>query len=86
MSSNPNTRGRLNQKLRTRTLLLRAARELVSEGKTPTVAAVADAAMVSRATAYRYFPNPETLLAEVIDAPAEEHVDAVAEWVGLHAE
>jgi AcrR family transcriptional regulator len=65
MSSNPNRRERLNQKLRTRTLLLRAARELVSEGKTPTVAAVADAAMVSRATAYRYFPNPEALLAEV---------------------
>jgi AcrR family transcriptional regulator len=77
MSSNPNTRERLNQKLRTRTLLLRAARELVSEGKTPTVAAVADAAMVSRATAYRYFPNPETLLAEVpldVAAPTVESV------------
>jgi AcrR family transcriptional regulator len=75
MSSNSNRRERLNQKLRTRTLLLRAARELVSEGKTPTVAAVADAAMVSRATAYRYFPNPEALLAEVpldVAAPTVE--------------
>jgi AcrR family transcriptional regulator len=65
MSSNSKTRERVDQKLRTRALLLRAARELVSEGKTPSVAAVADAAMVSRATAYRYFPNPDVLLAEV---------------------
>jgi AcrR family transcriptional regulator len=65
MSSNSKTRERLDQKLRTRAHLLRAARELVSEGKTPSVAAVADAAMVSRATAYRYFPNPDVLLAEV---------------------
>jgi AcrR family transcriptional regulator len=65
MSSTSNRRERLNQKLRTRALLLRAARELVAEGKAPTVATVADAAMVSRATAYRYFPNTEALLAEV---------------------
>jgi AcrR family transcriptional regulator len=65
MSSDSKKRERFSQKLRTRKLLLRAASELVSEGKTPTVAAVADAAMVSRATAYRYFPNPEALLAEV---------------------
>jgi AcrR family transcriptional regulator len=65
MSSTSKPRERLDQKLRTRALLLRAARELLSEGKTPSVAAVADAAMVSRATAYRYFPNPDVLLAEV---------------------
>ena len=65
MSSNSNKRERLDQKLRTRAHLLRVARELVSEGKTPSIAAVADAAKVSRATAYRYFPNPEALLAEV---------------------
>jgi AcrR family transcriptional regulator len=65
MSSTYKPRERLDQKLRTRALLLRAARELLSEGKAPSVAAVADAAMVSRATAYRYFPNPDVLLAEV---------------------
>jgi AcrR family transcriptional regulator len=65
MSSPSKARERLDQKLRTRALLLRAARGLISEGKTPSVAAVADAAMVSRATAYRYFPNPDVLLAEV---------------------
>jgi AcrR family transcriptional regulator len=75
MSNNANSRERLKQKLRTRTLLLRAARGLVSEGKTPTVAAVAEAATVSRATAYRYFPNPEALLAEIpldVAAPTVE--------------
>jgi AcrR family transcriptional regulator len=65
MSSKSKTRERVDQKLRTRAHLLRAARELVNEGKTPSVAAVADVARVSRATAYRYFPNPEALLAEV---------------------
>jgi AcrR family transcriptional regulator len=51
--------------MRTRRALLTAAGELVADGKTPTVAAAADAAMVSRATAYRYFPSQEALLVEV---------------------
>jgi AcrR family transcriptional regulator len=58
-------RERLQQKLRTRAALLGAARELVERGTTPTVAEVADAAMVSRATAYRYFPTQEALLVEL---------------------
>jgi AcrR family transcriptional regulator len=68
-------RERLNQKLRTRAALLQAAREQVAAGKTPTVAEVADAARVSRATAYRYFPSQESLLVEVpldIAAPTVE--------------
>ena len=59
------TRERLRQKLRTRAGLLEAARGLVEQGRAPTVAEVADAAMVSRATAYRYFPTQEALLVEV---------------------
>ena len=59
------TRGRVNQKLRTRAALLGAARELVAQGRMPTLSEVADAAMVSRATAYRYFPTLEALLVEV---------------------
>ena len=35
------------------------------EGRNPTVADVAEAAEISRATAYRYFPTQEMLLAEV---------------------
>jgi AcrR family transcriptional regulator len=66
---------RLNQKLRTRAALLRAARELVAQGRTPTVTEVADAALVSKATAYRYFPTQEALLVELPldeDAPTVE--------------
>lgn len=56
--------GRARQKRRTRALLLRAAGELIAAGQAPTVTAVADAADVSRRTAYRYFPTQEQLLAE----------------------
>lgn len=58
--------GRVNQKLRTREQLVAAALTMVRAGRTPSVAEVADAARVSRTTAYRYFPTPETLLAEAV--------------------
>lgn len=57
-------KGRVNQRYRTRRELLQAASRLLREGKTPTMADIADEALVSRATAYRYFPNRESLLAE----------------------
>jgi AcrR family transcriptional regulator len=56
--------GRPNQKARTRKDLLRAAARLVKEGRTPTLEEVAQEALVSRATAYRYFPSIEALLVE----------------------
>lgn len=56
--------GRTRQKLRTRRDLLATAGRLISEGLRPTVAQVADAADVSRRTAYRYFPTQEKLLVE----------------------
>jgi AcrR family transcriptional regulator len=56
--------GRVNQKRRTRAAILAAAVELVEQGQSPTVAEVADMALVSRATAYRYFPTQEYLLFE----------------------
>jgi AcrR family transcriptional regulator len=65
MSSNGRTHERVAQKLRTRQALLTAARELAAQGKAPTVAQAADAATVSRATAYRYFPTQESLLVEI---------------------
>jgi AcrR family transcriptional regulator len=58
--------GRVNQKRRTRTAVLQAAADLVRAGKNPTVAEAAEAAAVSRATAYRYFPTQESLLLEVV--------------------
>lgn len=54
--------GRTKQKLRTRAALITAARQLVSEGVTPTVEAAGTAAGISRTTAYRYFPTQTALL------------------------
>ena len=54
--------GRTAQKRRTRDALVAAAREVVARGETPTVEAAAEAAGISRATAYRYFPNQHALL------------------------
>jgi AcrR family transcriptional regulator len=54
--------GRVSQKRRTRDALVAAARDLVAEGVTPTVEAAAEAASISRTTAYRYFPNQRALL------------------------
>lgn len=54
--------GRIDQKRRTRDALVAAARELVARGDTPTVEAAAEAASISRTTAYRYFPNQHALL------------------------
>jgi len=56
--------GRPNQKSRTRKDLLRAAARLMQAGQSPTLEEVAAEAMVSRATAYRYFPGVEALLTE----------------------
>lgn len=54
--------GRVQQKARTRETLIRAARQLLADGGTPTVEETAAAASVSRATAYRYFPSQRALL------------------------
>src|SRR6478672_4119244 len=54
--------GRVDQKRRTREALISAARQLVATGATPTVEAAAEAALISRTTAYRYFPNQRALL------------------------
>ncbi len=56
---------RYRQKNRTRKALLDAAAELVRQGREPTVAEVAAVGEVSRATAYRYFPTQESLLASM---------------------
>lgn len=59
------TKGRQNQKHRTREALLDAAVDLARNGRSPTIAEVAEAAKVSAATAYRYFPNPQSLWADM---------------------
>ena len=45
-----------------RDALVAAARSIVAEGRTPTVEEVAEAAAISRTTAYRYFPSQRALL------------------------
>jgi AcrR family transcriptional regulator len=54
--------GRAAQKQRTRQALLDATRALLARGVTPSLEDVATAASVSRATAYRYFPDQRALL------------------------
>lgn len=56
--------GRPNQKSRTRKDLLQAAARLMRQGRQPSLEDIAEEALVSRATAYRYFPNVEALLVE----------------------
>jgi AcrR family transcriptional regulator len=58
--------------------MIDAATRLVREGASPSITEVADAAGVSRATAYRYFPTQESLLAEVIVPDLEAALAAEA--------
>src|SRR5215208_1615791 len=67
-----------NVRRRTRRAMIEAATRLVREGASPSVTEVADAAGVSRATAYRYFPTQESLLAEVLVPDLETALAAEA--------
>jgi AcrR family transcriptional regulator len=66
--------GRANQKARTRAALLEACGELVRSGAEVSMPEVAARAMVSEATAYRYFPDLISLLQEALEGlwPAAE--------------
>ncbi len=55
--------GRARQKQRTRDQLIAAARELITTGDTPRIEDAAEAAGISRTTAYRYFTSQTELLA-----------------------
>lgn len=67
--------GRVNQKARTRRAIVAAARELARTGSDVTMPEVARLALVSEATAYRYFPDLVSLLSETFEglwpSPAE---------------
>jgi AcrR family transcriptional regulator len=54
----------VNQKARTRAAIVQAVHELARSGAEITMSSVAKAALVSEATAYRYFPDLVTLLLE----------------------
>jgi len=59
--------GRANQKARTRAAILEACDELVRSGAEVTMPEVAARALVSEATAYRYFPDLSSLLQEAME-------------------
>jgi AcrR family transcriptional regulator len=70
--------GRVNQKQRTRTAIVDAARELIRGSAEVTMPAVAKAALVSEATAYRYFPDLVSLLREAINGTFPSPAEALA--------
>jgi AcrR family transcriptional regulator len=72
---------RTNQKARTRAALLQAATDLLVEGRSPSIPEAADRALVSVATAYRYFSSAEDLWWEATRAGAFPR--AMAETVAL---
>lgn len=78
--------GRTNQKLRTRRAIVEAAAQIVRDGRTPTVADAAQVALVSRATAYRYFPSQQSLLIEVRADSYQPPIDGLLEAAGADLE
>jgi len=76
------TTGRTNQKLRTRTAIVQAAAALMRTGGEVNMLEVAKAALVSEATAYRYFPDLASLLQEAMAGQLptpEQALDGVAD-------
>lgn len=74
--------GRVNQKQRTRQALVNAAAELLAAGASPSLAEVADHALISKATAYRYFASADALTAEVMFDRGFPDVDQVLASIG----
>jgi AcrR family transcriptional regulator len=70
--------GRVNQKQRTRTAIVAAAHDLLVSGDEVSMPAVAKAALVSEATAYRYFPDLASLLREAFVAVWDSPEQALA--------
>jgi AcrR family transcriptional regulator len=70
--------GRVNQKRRTRTAIVRAASELMLTGREVTMPEIAKAALVSEATAYRYFPDLASLLREAMAEHLPDPAEALA--------
>ena len=62
----PGKGGRVRQKERTRRAIVDAARELTRSGAEVTMPRVAEQAMVSEATMYRYFPDLTSLIQETL--------------------
>jgi AcrR family transcriptional regulator len=68
----------VNQKARTRAAIVQAVHELARAGAEITMPSVAKAALVSEATAYRYFPDLVTLLLEADQGTWPDPAEALA--------
>jgi AcrR family transcriptional regulator len=77
MSTQDDT-GRVNQKKRTRMAIVDACREIIRSGASVTMPEVARLALVSEATAYRYFPDLVSLLNEALADVWPSPADALA--------
>ncbi|MBO0831937.1 MAG: TetR family transcriptional regulator [Actinobacteria bacterium] len=87
--------GRTNQKERTRRAIVAAARDVVASGSEVTMPEVARRALVSEATAYRYFPDLASVLREALTGmwvspqramTAMAHSDDAVERIGYATE
>jgi AcrR family transcriptional regulator len=74
--------GRANQKERTRTAIVAAARQLTATGGEVTMPAIARAALVSEATAYRYFPDLVSVLQEAFTGSWPSPEESLASVAG----
>jgi AcrR family transcriptional regulator len=68
----------VNQRARTRAAIVQAVHELARSGAEITMPSVAKAALVSEATAYRYFPDLVTLLLEADQGTWPDPAEALA--------
>src|ERR1700724_2472646 len=74
--------GRANQKLRTRNAIVRPATDMMRTGRDVTMLEVAKAALVSEATAYRYFPDLVSLLQEAMAGQMPTPAEALESVAG----
>jgi AcrR family transcriptional regulator len=74
------SQGRIHQRQRTRDAIVAAAIELLKSGATPSMAEIAEAALVSRRTIYLHFPTLDQLLTDArIGLLSKQAVDAAFE-------
>ncbi len=74
----PGSGGRVNQKQRTRMAIVDATQRLARQGAEISMPAVAREALVSEATAYRYFPDLASLLREADEGGWPDPAEALA--------
>jgi AcrR family transcriptional regulator len=77
-------KGRPNQKARTQRAIIEACLELIRQRRPVSMPAVAKAAMVSEATAYRYFPDLASLLTRALAEDWPTPSEALAPLEGSH--